>query len=66
MGVTGKALCAVTVGGEVTLIGAKVGNEFNFFGRGRVFGEVGKDPLSIGFDESVEMTYRSNEWEYDF
>ena len=66
MGVTGKAICAVTVGGEVTLIGAKVGNEFNFFGRGRVFGEVGEDPFSIGFDESVEMTYRSNEWEYDF
>ncbi|MEM9079433.1 MAG: hypothetical protein AAGC74_01935 [Verrucomicrobiota bacterium] len=66
MGVTGKALCAVTIGGDLKLIGSKVGNQFNFFGRGRVFGEVGKDPLSVGFDEDVEVTFSDGQWDYDF
>ena len=45
------------LGGEVTLIGAKVGNAFNFFGRGRVFGEVGTTdaplPVYFGAHQSI-------------
>ncbi|MGJ8723641.1 MAG: hypothetical protein ACSHYB_03700 [Roseibacillus sp.] len=66
VGASGRALCAVEVGGEITLIGAKVGNDFNFSGKGRVFGEVGICPLCTSFDKSVTITYKNDKWDYDY
>jgi hypothetical protein len=66
LGASGEALCAVTVGGELTLIGSKSGNDYSFFGKGRIFGEVGKCPLCLEFDESVSVTYKNDEWSYDY
>jgi hypothetical protein len=65
-GAVGKALCAVEIGGRVELIGSKSGNDFSFFGRGTLFGEVGACPLCITFDESVEISYSDSTWEYSF
>jgi hypothetical protein len=65
-GAVGKALCAVEIGGRVELIGSKSGNEFSFFGRGSLFGEVGACPICITFNESVEITYSQNTWDYSF
>lgn len=66
VGATGRALCAVGVGGDLTLIGAKSGNNYSFFGKGRVFGEIGKCKLCTRFEEQVELTYKNNKWSYDF
>lgn len=66
VGASGRALCAVEVGGELTLIGAKVGNKFNFSGKGRVFGKVGICPLCTEFDKKVTLTYKNNKWDYDY
>lgn len=65
-GAVGKALCAVEIGGRVELLGSKSGNEFSFFGRGTLFGEVGACPICITFNESVEITYRESTWDYSF
>lgn len=65
-GVVGKALCAVEVGGEVTLMGTKQGNDFSFMGRGRIFGSAGVCPLCVEFDKSVQISYRNRLWDYDF
>ncbi|WP_193211822.1 hypothetical protein [Luteolibacter marinus] len=66
VGATGRALCAVGVGGDLTLIGSKSGNNYSFFGKGRVWGEVGKCPICTKFSEQVELTYKNNKWSYDF
>ena len=50
----------------VELIGAKVGNDFNFFGTGRIYGCAGKKPLKVSFDKSVSITYKNNKWDYDY
>ncbi|MGB1131298.1 MAG: hypothetical protein ACPG4K_14695, partial [Haloferula sp.] len=66
VGATGKALCAVEIGGEVVLIGSKSGNNYSFFGKGTIFGEVGICPLCTSFKESVSLTYKNDKWSYDF
>ncbi|BCX49360.1 hypothetical protein HAHE_32680 [Haloferula helveola] len=66
VGATGRALCAVGVGGDLTLVGSKSGNNYSFFGRGRVWGEVGKCPICTSFSEQVELTFKNNKWSYDF
>lgn len=67
LGVTGEALCAVTVGGEVSLAGVKSGGDYNFAGRGRIFGEVGKCPFCVNFDKSVEFFYTdASGWDVDY
>ncbi len=66
VGASGRALCAVEVGGELTLIGAKVGNDFNFSGKGRIFGKVGICPLCTEFNKSVTLTYQNDKWDYDY
>ena len=66
VGATGRALCAVEVGGDLTLIGAKSGNDYSFFGKGRIFGEVGICPFCTSFEESVELTYKNDKWDYEY
>jgi len=66
VGATGKALCAVEIGGEVVLVGSKSGNNYSFFGKGTIFGEVGVCPLCTTFNESVSLTYKNDKWSYDF
>jgi hypothetical protein len=66
VGATGRALCAVGVGGDLTLVGAKSGNNYSFFGRGRVWGEIGKCPICTSFSEQVELTFKNEKWSYDF
>ncbi len=67
LGVTGEALCALTIGGEVSLAGVKSGSVFNFAGTGRLFGEVGKCPFCLSFDKTVGFTYTDAAgWDVDY
>ena len=66
VGASGRALCAVEIGGEVVLIGAKSGNNYSFFGKGTIFGEVGVCPLCVSFKESVSLTYKNDKWSFEF
>ena len=66
VGATGRALCAVGVGGDLTLVGAKSGNSYSFLGRGRVWGEIGKCPLCTSFSEQVELIFKNDKWDYSF
>jgi len=40
LGVSGEALCIVTVKGDITLAGVKSGSDFRYKGRGRISGQV--------------------------
>jgi hypothetical protein len=66
VGANARALCAVNIGGELSLVGLKSGNQFNFTGAGRIYGSAGKKPLQVRFDERVTLTYKNSKWDYDF
>lgn len=66
VGASARALCAVNVGGELSLVGVKAGNQFNFSGAGRIFGSAGKKPLRVEFDKRVSLTYKNSKWSYDY
>ncbi len=56
LGVSGEALCVVSVTGEIVLVGIKQGDDFKFKGTGTVKGEVGKCRwFCIKFNKSVTI-----------
>ncbi len=66
LGIYGEALCVVEVGGEVTLVGAKTGNNYAFAGRGKIFGKAGVCPLCVEFNKTVEFSYTGGKWDVDY
>lgn len=60
--VGGEALCAVSVNGNVSLVGLKTGNDFRFSGRGHIGGKVGKCPFCLKFGKSVGIEYARETW----
>lgn len=66
VGASARAICAVNINGEIVLVGAKSGNDFNFLGSGRMFGEAGVKPLKVTFNKRVSLTYINRKWDYDF
>ena len=66
LGIYGEALCVVEVGGEVTLVGAKTGNNYAFAGRGKIYGKAGACPLCVEFNKTVEFSYTGGKWDVDY
>ncbi|MGF1451871.1 MAG: hypothetical protein ACFB21_07350 [Opitutales bacterium] len=56
-GVSGEALCLVSIKGEVFLIGVKSGDQFRFSGEGSISGKAGACPFCLKFRKSVGITY---------
>ena len=65
-GVSGEALCAVSVKGDITLIGVKNGNDFSFSGTGSIKGKAGVCPLCVKFSENVTASYSNGSWDVDY
>ena len=67
LGIYGDALCAVSVGGEIDLVGAKTGNTYAFAGHGRVFGEAGVCPFCVKANFQCDFQYTdASGWDVDF
>lgn len=65
-GVSGEALCAVSIKGEIELIGVKSGGDFSFSGEGRISGKAGVCPFCVKFSENVRATYSNGSWDVDY
>jgi hypothetical protein len=65
-GVNGRVLCLTEVGGDVTLSGAKVGSDYNFFGQGTVYGKFGICPICVKGSKSLTLEYTNGNWDYSF
>ena len=65
-GVSGEALCAVSVKGEIELIGVKSGGNFSFSGEGRISGKAGVCPFCVKFSKTVQATYSNGSWDVDY
>lgn len=67
MGVYGEALCAVEIGGEVSLVGLKSGDEYAFAGSGRLYGKVGVCKFCLEADLRAQFEYTDQGgWEVDY
>lgn len=65
-GVSGTALCAVHVGGELRLVGLKDPDGYVFSGKGKVAGCVGSCPFCLKFSKSVKAVNRFNDWSISY
>lgn len=67
LGIYGDALCAVSVGGEIDLVGAKTGSTYAFAGQGRVFGQAGVCPFCVKANFQCDFHYTdASGWKVEF
>ncbi len=62
LGVSGEALCVVSITGEVSLVGVMEGTDLRFQGRGTLAGEVGPCPLCIKFKKTAKVKFQNKSW----
>jgi hypothetical protein len=65
LGVSGEALCVVSIGGQVSMIGVMSGNSLRFKGKGTLTGKAGWCPFCVKFSESANVTYQDGSWSVD-
>ncbi len=66
LGVSGEALCLVSIRGEVSMTGVMNGGSLRFRGRGTLTGKAGWCPFCVKFRESATITYQGGSWDVDF
>ncbi|MFN0075049.1 MAG: hypothetical protein ACKVY0_01110 [Prosthecobacter sp.] len=67
MGVYGEALCAVEIGGEVSLVGLKSGDDYAFAGSGRLYGKAGVCKFCLEADLRAQFEYTDQGgWEVSY
>jgi hypothetical protein len=66
-GVYGEALCAVEIGGEISLVGVKSGSDYSFAGSGRLYGKAGVCKFCIEADLNASFNYtKAGGWKVDY
>jgi hypothetical protein len=66
-GVYGEALCAVEIGGEISLVGLKSGDSYAFAGTGSVYGRAGPCPVCVEASFTVKFNYTdAGGWKVDY
>ena len=63
-GASGEALCAVSIRGDVNMVGVKDGGEFRFNGQGRLKGKAGPCPFCLKFSKTAKVKY-DGKWSID-
>jgi hypothetical protein len=67
MGVYGEALCAVEIGGEVSLVGLKSGDSYAFAGTGSMYGKAGYCPFCLEATFTINFSYTdAGGWSVDY
>ena len=65
LGVSGEALCVVSIKGEVRLVGVMQAGSLRMRGKGTLTGKAGWCPFCIKFKKSATVTYQSGDWDVD-
>jgi hypothetical protein len=66
LGVSGEALCIVSIKGTVTLTGLVQDGSFSATGTGKLTGKAGWCPFCIKFSASAKISYKNGDWDVDF
>jgi hypothetical protein len=65
-GISGEALCAVSIRGEVEMTGIIQDGSFSALGSGTLSGKAGVCPFCIKFSETATLTYSNGDWDIDY
>lgn len=65
-GVSGEALCVVSIKGSVTMVGIVQDGSFSASGTGRLKGKAGACPFCIKFSASAKISYTDGDWDVDY
>ncbi|MBB5352485.1 hypothetical protein HNR46_002731 [Haloferula luteola] len=65
LGVSGEALCVVSIKGEVRLVGLMQGGELRMRGKGSLTGKAGWCPFCLKFKKTATVTYQGGSWDVD-
>lgn len=67
LGAYGKGLCAVSIAGDLSLVGAKSGNTYSYAGRGTISGQAGKCKLCVKARFQVDVSYtKASGWKVKY
>ena len=65
-GVSGEALCVVSIKGEVSMVGIVQDGSFSASGTGKLKGKAGWCPFCVKFNASATITYSDGDWNVDY
>lgn len=65
-GVSGEALCLVSIKGEIILVGIVQSGSFSASGTGKLSGKAGACPFCIKFSAQAKVTYSNGDWDVDY
>jgi len=65
-GISGEALCIVSIKGEVTMVGIVQDGSFSASGTGKLKGKAGACPFCIKFSTSAKISYSNGDWDVDY
>lgn len=65
LGLSGEALCAVSFGAELRMVGVLTPQGFNYRGRAIFSAVAGVCPLCLPFEEPFTVTYKDGAWNFD-
>lgn len=63
LGLSGEALCAVSVTGEVSMVGVFTDDGMRFQGTGSIRGSAGICPLCLIYEDTLFLTYQGGAWD---
>lgn len=66
LGISGEALCVVSIKGTVSMIGVMSNGSLRFSGKGTLTGKAGACPFCVKFSESARVTYQNGSWDIDY
>jgi hypothetical protein len=67
LGVSGEALCVVSISGNVKMIGVARGvSHLSFSGRGSLSGSLGYCPFCLKISKSAKVSYKEGDWSVDW
>ena len=65
-GVSGEALCVVSIKGEVSMVGIVQNGSFSASGTGKLSGKAGWCPFCVKFSTSATVSYSDGDWDVDY
>lgn len=65
-GISGEALCVISIKGSVTMVGIIQDGSFSASGTGRLKGKAGACPFCIKFSASAKVSYSDGDWDVDY
>jgi hypothetical protein len=65
-GVSGEALCVVSIKGEVSMVGIVQNGSFSASGTGKLSGKAGWCPFCVKFSASATVSYSNGDWGVDY